>query len=205
MLCVLKSAHELSRLERSGRLLHTRFHDQIFALAADDLGDSLRYVTPSAAAAKGFTSPESAWTQIQKNLTARAPTLEVFGLAPFWFVDCPGWPPSAFLNWRGLHTWGQQVLKTNHPLMAASFSSDQLILGLANSGEFHNRLSHARQAPVERPLLSLPFLLNANALPTPIAKIDLVFGAHVTLTPHKAPEKSISFTLIEATSPTSST
>ena len=183
LLALLRNEDQLERLERSGRLLRRRFHGPIFAVAAEDLGDRLKYISCAAVAALGFDSGAAAWAQVQVNLAERARTLQVFGLAPFWFVACPSWPPSAFLVWAGLCAWVQAALDTDRPILAASFSSDQLIVGFADSAEFHDRLSQARQAPVESPLLPLPFLLNEVVPPMPIRKIDLEAGDKVILIP----------------------
>lgn len=191
MLALFRNEDQLGRLEQSGRLLRVRFQGPIYAVAAEDLGESLKYITVEAAAAQGFDSAAKAWGQIQENMAARAGTLKVFGMAPFWFVDCKGWPPSAFLAWAGLRSWARTKLETDRPIMAASFSADQLIVGLADSAEFHDRLSHAREAPVEKPLLSLPFLLNEGSLPTAIKEIDLVAGDQVTLQPDDPSAKAV--------------
>ncbi len=195
MLTVFRTEDQIGRLEQSGRLLRVRFHGPIFAVAAQDLGDTLKYVNIEQVAAQGFDSTAAAWAQVQSNMAQRANSLEIFGMAPFWFVACPGWPPSAFFAWVGLRGWARNAMEKDRPIMAASFSTDQLIIGLADSAEFHDRLSHAREAPVEKPLFSLPFLLNEDALPMPIREIDLVAGEHVSLKPDDPQAATISLPL----------
>ena len=184
MLALFKDERDLARLERSGRLFRRRFLQQVFAVAATDLGDRLAYVSAEKVAAQGYASAAAAWAQVQDNFASRVETLSFFGQAPFWFVDFPGWPPSALLMWAGLHGWAQQALETDRPLMAASFSADQLIIGLADSAEFHDRLTHAREAPAQQPLFALPFLLQAEALPLGIAQVNLAIGRQVRLAFH---------------------
>lgn len=185
MLALFRHEDQIRRLEEKtpSRLLRVRFQGSIFALVAEDRGDSLKYLSVHALATQGFGQANDAWAQVQTNMAERAQTLQIFGMAPFWFVDCPGWPPSAFLIWAGLRAWARQILESDRPVMAASFSADQLILGFADSAEFHDRLSHAREAPVEAPLFPLPFLINEDALPTAIREIDIAAGDQVTLTP----------------------
>ena len=195
MLSLFRDEEKIGRLEQSGRLLRRRIYKSIFAVAAEDLGETLRFVRVKDLAERGVADAQTAWTQIQDAFTARANTLSHFGLPPFWFVDCPDWPPSAFLMWHGLSNWAAGHLKTDRPLMAAAFSANQLILGLADSAEFHNRLSHAHQAPAEQPLFPVPFLLTQNGPPRAIARIDLALGHQVTLYPEDEGEE-ISLSLI---------
>ena len=183
MLCLLKSETTLGRLETSGRLFRRRFHGPIFAVAAHDEGAQLRYVRAADVARAGYASAAQAWTFIDANMTQQAGKLDLFGLAPFWFVGCEGWPPSAFLAWRGLHDWVCQALHSDRPLIAASFSADQLLVGFADSAEFHDRLGHAREAPVAQPLLPLPFLLSPDAAPRAIARIEVHLGDRALLYP----------------------
>ena len=181
MLALFRDEATLARLETSGRLLRRRFLQSIFVVAAEDLGESLRYLRIADLTARGFDNAQAAWAQVQLQMDRRAQSLDLFGMAPFWFVDCPGWPPSAFLAWNGLHAWAHARLGDGRRLMAASFSADQLILGYADSAEFHNRLTHAHQAPVAQPLFPFPFLLSDTSNPQPISRIDLTLGETVRL------------------------
>lgn len=183
MLSLFKTERELGRLEKSGRLFSYRFSGQVFAVAADDLGDLVKYLKTEAVAQRGYENAEAAWADVQSAFKDREGQLEIFGMAPFWFVDCRSWVPSAFLAWTGLHAWLAANLKTERPLMAASFSREQLIVGFADSVEFHDRLSHAREAPVESPLFPLPFILRPEEQPLAVEKIELQMGQQVTLTP----------------------
>lgn len=191
-LSLLKTETDIRRLEKSGRLLRRGFSGPVQQVAAFDLGDSLKYARPEDVAEMGFDTIDLAWTAAGEGLSAYTDKLELLGNPPFWFIACDDWPASAFLGWAGLAAWANTKTGGERPLMVAAFSADQLIVGFADSSEFHDRLTHAREAPQEQPLLPLPFLLRRNAPPLPIAKIELVAGdaAYLSLDePEAAPIK----------------
>ena len=183
MLAVFRTEDQIKRLEAraSSRFLRLPFADKVWAVAAEDQGETLRYVPEGS---------EASWADIHANFAMRAQGLGVFGMAPFWFIDCKDWPPSAFLFWQGFPSWAQDALQTPRPLMAAAFSSEQLILGFADSAEFHDRLTHAHAAPVESPLFPLPFLLGDEG-PEAISKIDVSLGDQVSLYPNDPNQQSV--------------
>ena len=127
-------------------------------VAAIDTGDKLRLVRPAEAAQQfaNFDDVATAWQYIDQQMDTRLAALNLVGTAPFWFLDCDDWPSSAFLCAPRFLAWARQRSGANRPLMAAAFSSEQLLIGYADSAEFHDRLGHVRSTPMQRPLMALP-------------------------------------------------
>lgn len=193
MLSVLKTEQDLQRLEKSGRLLRRGFATGLHQVAAFDVGDKLRLARPQDAA-EHFENLKAAWASIDEGLDARLRNLALVGSTPFWFLDCEDWPSSAFLAAPGFWNWTQTHMAEDRPLMAACFSAEQLLLGFADSAEFHDRLGHAREAPTQRPLGPLPFLLTTTGL-SAIAQIQLHLGECVRMLPKNTTLGPYEFTL----------
>lgn len=191
LLSVLRSETQIRRLEANAscRLFRKPFFDNFWVVAAEDFGHTLRYIS-----ADRIEDGAIVWAQIHSNFDKLSETCDTSGSSPFWFVECRTWPPSSLLAWDGLKNWLAQSLQADRPCVAAAFSSEQLIVGFADSAEFYNRLSHAQSTAPNNPLFRLPFLLR-NEGPLAIAQIDVSLGKKVALKPALRSQQSIELAL----------
>ena len=192
MLSVLKTEEDVRRLEKSGRLLRRGFLPGLSQVAAQDVGDKLRLVKPEDAAS-AFDSVGATWAHIDAALDERLAGYDLVGGAPFWFLGCDDWPGSTFLAAPSFMAWVKSKLGEERPVMVASFSAEQLLLGYGDSAEFHDRLGHVREAPMERPLAPFPFLVRDGLLA--IEKIELHLGTRARLIPQDQNHEPLEFAL----------